>query len=77
MAGGVIDDNCKSKVYCRDCKYYRILRLGFKVIEHFSSYDSCEHPDNYKDTYLEPNSEHASIPLILNHGNDCNWFEPQ
>lgn len=55
-----------SKVYCRDCKWYR---------SHYWL-DWCVEPGNIVDSFFAPSDEYKDKPRARNANNDCPGFAP-
>ena len=54
------------KIFCRTCKWY----------DYGDVYgDSCDHPDNFEDTYAAPKNHYISCPRKMNENNDCHLYE--
>ena len=62
------------KIYCKDCKYLKIIRsvgiLGDCVIEGYV----CNAPQNCEGSFLKPNDGHIQYPQQINDKNNCPWF---
>ena len=67
------------KVYCKDCRHFRIgekIPFAYSPPEYDVLRELCMAPKNFKDGHKEPNERPISAPFIINHFNDCVWYDP-
>ena len=58
-----------NKVYCRKCQWYKFCSC-------YIGYHRCDHPDNYKDTFLEQSDDRKEKCSFKNMNNDCKDYSP-